>query len=102
MSVSQVDQLAAWAARATATSGGSSAPAALVSEPAAGRTVAVASGKGGVGKTTIAVNLAWLIARQGPRVLFIDADFGCANAQCYWPAVQGAPERTLGDVFAGR
>lgn len=41
--------------------------------------VAVTSGKGGVGKTTIAVNLAVLFAELGERVLLVDADLGLAN-----------------------
>jgi flagellar biosynthesis protein FlhG len=43
------------------------------------RVIAIASGKGGVGKTNIAVNLALYIARQGRRVVLIDADLGTAN-----------------------
>lgn len=41
--------------------------------------LAVASGKGGVGKTTVAVNLAMALGRQGRRVMLVDADFGLAN-----------------------
>lgn len=40
---------------------------------------AVTSGKGGVGKTTIAVNLAILLAEQGVKTLLVDADLGLAN-----------------------
>lgn len=43
------------------------------------RTIAIASGKGGVGKTSIAVNLAILLARRGQRVTLVDADLGTAN-----------------------
>jgi len=43
------------------------------------RVVAVASGKGGVGKTNIAANLAIALARRGLRVVLVDADLGTAN-----------------------
>lgn len=43
-------------------------------------TVAVAGGKGGVGKTTISVNLATWIARSGEKTLLVDADLGMANS----------------------
>ena len=44
-----------------------------------GRTIAIASGKGGVGKTWFAITLAHVLARQGSRVLLFDADLGLAN-----------------------
>ena len=43
------------------------------------RVVAITSGKGGVGKTNIAVNLAIAMRDKGYRVLVIDADLGMAN-----------------------
>ena len=43
-------------------------------------TIAVSGGKGGVGKTTIAVNLASWLARNGRQTLLVDADFGMANS----------------------
>jgi flagellar biosynthesis protein FlhG len=43
------------------------------------RVVSIASGKGGVGKSSIAVNLAITLSRLGVRVLILDADFGLAN-----------------------
>lgn len=41
--------------------------------------IAIASGKGGVGKTTLSVNLAIAIAKAGQRVLVFDGDLGLAN-----------------------
>ena len=43
-------------------------------------TIAIASGKGGVGKTTIAVNLSLSLALQKKDTLLFDADLGMANA----------------------
>lgn len=44
------------------------------------RAIAVASGKGGVGKTNLCVNLAIAMAHRGARVTLLDADLGLANA----------------------
>jgi flagellar biosynthesis protein FlhG len=43
------------------------------------RVIAVSSGKGGVGKTNVAVNLGLALARRGLRVALLDADLGTAN-----------------------
>ena len=48
-------------------------------KPAVPRIIAVAGGKGGVGKSTIAVNLAVALGRLGHRVTLVDADLGAAN-----------------------
>jgi flagellar biosynthesis protein FlhG len=42
-------------------------------------TLAVTSGKGGVGKTTVVANLSLALARHGLRVTVLDADLGLAN-----------------------
>lgn len=43
------------------------------------RVIAVTSGKGGVGKTNVSVNLSVALARKGERVLLMDADLGLGN-----------------------
>jgi flagellar biosynthesis protein FlhG len=43
------------------------------------RTIAVTSGKGGVGKSNVALNLAILLSAAGNRVALVDADLGLAN-----------------------
>ncbi len=60
--------------------------------------IAISSGKGGVGKTTIAVNLALTAAKLGRRVLLLDADLGMANAHI----ILGInPEKSLDDFVSG-
>jgi MinD superfamily P-loop ATPase len=45
--------------------------------------IATASGKGGTGKTTVAVNLAWLLARQGEKVRYLDCDVEEPNGHLF-------------------
>ena len=63
------------------------------------RITAVTSGKGGVGKTFVAANLAAALARAGQRVLVLDADLGLANLDV---VLNLAARVTLHDVFTGR
>jgi flagellar biosynthesis protein FlhG len=70
-------------------------------EPAsdAPRTIVVSAGKGGVGTTTIAVNMAVAMARQGCRTVLVDADFSGADAAL----LCGIESRdTIADVLSGR
>ena len=62
------------------------------------RVLAMTSGKGGVGKTHIACNLAVLAARAGQRVLVLDADLGLANADI---VLGVAPHHHLGHLLDG-
>jgi flagellar biosynthesis protein FlhG len=62
------------------------------------RVIAVTSGKGGVGKTNVAANLAVLAARAGRRVLVIDADLGLANVEIVFGI---APRYHLGHLLDG-
>jgi len=62
------------------------------------RVLAVASGKGGVGKTNVSVNLAISLANKGQKALILDADLGLANID----VMLGLhPKYTLHDVFSG-
>lgn len=58
--------------------------------PGVKQVIAVSSGKGGVGKSTVAVNLACAFARQGLRVGLLDADIYGPNA----PTMLGVADRT--------
>jgi flagellar biosynthesis protein FlhG len=63
------------------------------------RITAVTSGKGGVGKTFLSANLAAAMARQGQKVLVLDADLGLANLDV---VLNLFPKITLHDVFTGK
>ena len=62
------------------------------------RVVSVTSGKGGVGKSHLAANLATVCAREGQRVLVVDADAGMANVDVLFGA---SPSKHLGHVLDG-
>ena len=61
--------------------------------------VAVASGKGGVGKTWFSVTLAHALTRMGKKVLLFDGDLGLANVDVQLGLM---PKRDLNDVIRGR
>jgi len=63
-----------------------------------GLAVAVTSGKGGVGKTSVTVNLALALAGLGHTVGVLDADFGLGNVDVMLGLTPGAH---VGDVLAG-
>lgn len=67
-----------------------------VSKPV--QVIAVTGGKGGVGKTNVAVNLAIGMAEQGRRVALLDADLGLANVDILLGL---NAEGTLEDVIRG-
>lgn len=62
------------------------------------RTIAITSGKGGVGKTTIAANIGLQLSREGNKVLLFDGDFGMANLDIFLGV---KPRGTLMEVIDG-
>ena len=64
-----------------------------------GKIIAVASGKGGVGKSTLALNLSLALAQSNDRVLLIDADHCLPDLHVLMGV---APAKKLRDVVAGK
>lgn len=62
------------------------------------RVITIASGKGGVGKTSFSVNLSIQLAAQGEKVILMDADLGMANIDIL---LRLRPKYTLADVLSG-
>lgn len=63
------------------------------------RTIAITSGKGGVGKTNVAVNLSLALAQAGHKTLLVDVDLGLANADILLNIV---PRYNLSHVISGK
>ncbi len=60
------------------------------------RVITVTSGKGGVGKSNTAINLAVQLTKIGKRVIILDADFGLANVEVMFGAI---PKYNLSDLI---
>lgn len=60
------------------------------------RVITVTSGKGGVGKSNVSINLAIQFAKMGQRVIILDADFGLANIEIMFGTV---PKHNLCDLI---
>ena len=65
--------------------------------PAAARILSVGGGKGGVGKSVIAANLAVDMARAGAKTILVDADLGAANLHTLFDLRRAG--RTLNELF---
>lgn len=64
-----------------------------------GRTIAVTSGKGGVGKTSIVSNLAYLLSRMGKSVYVLDADLSLGNVDVMFRVF---PKFNIRDLLLGK
>ena len=69
-------------------------------QPAPGpvQVIAVTGGKGGVGKTSVSVNLATALASTGKRVMLLDGDLGLANVDVFLGL---SPRHTMAHVLSG-
>lgn len=83
----------------TVTKTGSSPSSSTPSFQQAPNIIAVASGKGGVGKTWFSITLSHALAKMGKRVLLFDGDLGLANVDVQLGLM---PKRDLNDVIRGR
>src|SRR5690349_20581695 len=63
------------------------------------RIISITGGKGGIGKTTISVNLAIAFAKAQKKVLLLDTDLGLANVDVMLGL---KPKKTLYDFLAGK
>lgn len=65
------------------------------------KVIAVTSGKGGTGKSTICAGIGYTLAKQGHRVLIIELDFGLRCLDLMF-GVQNKIEHDLSDVLSGK
>lgn len=65
-------------------------------EAAKARVITITSGKGGVGKSNVAVNLAIQLRKLGKRVVIFDADLGLANVEVMFGSI---PKYNLSDLI---
>lgn len=91
----QAEKLRRWVASQTA----EAARQVLTGRLAGARVLAVTSGKGGVGKSSLTLNLALALAVRGQRVVLFDADLGLANINIL---LGYQPSSTIWDVIQGR
>ena len=70
----------------------------MISNPKPVKVIAVTSGKGGVGKTNVSVNLSVALSRMGHKVMLMDADLGLANVDVQLGI---HPEHNLSHVLDG-
>jgi flagellar biosynthesis protein FlhG len=69
-----------------------------LSQPSLTKVISVTGGKGGVGKSNVTLGMAIAMARQGKRVMVLDADLGLANIDIMLGI---RPKKNLGHVLAG-
>jgi flagellar biosynthesis protein FlhG len=101
-SLSQQDSSLAKAGAVDTVKGGEkSAPPGAAPSKGGGKTriITITSGKGGVGKTNVSVNMALAYARLGKKVVVMDADLGLANVNIMFNMV---PKYTLYDMIRKR
>ncbi len=91
----QEESLRRWMAGQGETPRGVDAP----QHSASSRIMAITSGKGGVGKSNVTLNLGLALAKAGQRVILLDADLGLANINIL---LGMQPEDTLADVLEGQ
>jgi flagellar biosynthesis protein FlhG len=70
-----------------------------LANPGPVQVIAVTGGKGGVGKTSVSINLASAFASSGKRVMLLDGDLGLANVDVFLGL---SPRHTMAHVLSGQ